>query len=47
MKLILQEIAKSLKDIHEELKIMNERNKPQKIDTRKKDKKEMKHKNFI
>ena len=47
MKIILQEIAESLKGIHEELKIMNERNKLQKIDTKKKDKKEMKYKNFI
>lgn len=47
MKLILQEIAKSLKGIHEELKIMNERNKPQKIDTKRKEKKATKPKNFI
>ena len=47
MKLILQEIAKSLKGIHEELKVMNERNKPQKMDTKKKEKKAIKPKNFI
>ncbi|MDH8771881.1 hypothetical protein PYI79_08300 [Staphylococcus epidermidis] len=47
MKLILQEIAISLKGIHEELKVMNERNKPQKMDTKKKEKKAIKHKNFI
>ncbi|MCG1271888.1 hypothetical protein RGR08_11395 [Staphylococcus epidermidis] len=47
MKLILQEIAISLKGIHEELKVMNERNKPQKMDTKKKEKKAIKPKNFI
>lgn len=47
MKLILQEIAKSLKGIHEELKMINERNKPQKMDAKKKEKKAIKSKNFI
>ncbi|MCG1213936.1 hypothetical protein [Staphylococcus epidermidis] len=47
MKMILQEIAESLKGIHEELKIMNERNEPQKMDTKKKEKKAIKPKNFI
>lgn len=47
MKLILQEMAKSLKGIHEELKIMNERNKPVEMKSKKKEKKPIEPKNFI
>ncbi|WP_157947386.1 hypothetical protein [Staphylococcus epidermidis] len=47
MKIILQEIAESLKGIYEELKIMNERNKPVEMKSKKKEKKPIEPKNFI